>query len=210
LLRKAYFYAIIVTQMTEKEIRKQLASYKVAIAGCGGLGSNAAVALARIGVGKLLLVDFDRVEKSNLNRQFFFEDQIGQYKAIALSDNIKRIDSSIELEISLVKLDEFSVKKLFADVDLIIEAFDRAEAKQMLLETVLQYFPEKPLIMGNGMAGYGSFESIRQQHWDNQVYICGDFESEIADDNPPLAPRVGIVSNMQANLALELLLKMKK
>ena len=107
-------------------------------------------------------------------------------------------------------MDENAVIQLFADSDLIIEAFDNAAAKKMLLETVLQYFPSKTLIMGNGMAGYGGFEKIRQQQWDNQVYICGDFESEIADDNPPLAPRVGIVSNMQANLALELLLKMNK
>ncbi|HPE43221.1 MAG TPA: sulfur carrier protein ThiS adenylyltransferase ThiF [Bacteroidales bacterium] len=207
-----YFYKlnVAVRIMTETLIRNHLSHFEVAIAGCGGLGSNAAVALARSGIGKLLLVDFDRVELSNLNRQYFFYDQIGQYKAHALADNIRKIDRSIELKTIIVKLDETSVTQLFARVDLVIEAFDLAAEKQMLLETMLLNFPEKPLIMGNGMAGFGKFELIKQQQWDKQVYICGDFTNEISEDNPPLAPRVGIVANMQANLALELILKMRK
>lgn len=196
--------------MTSDEIRKHLFGCSVAIAGCGGLGSNAAIALARIGIGELILVDFDRVELSNLNRQYFFRDQIGQFKAIALAENIKRIDPGIRLDVHTLKLDEQNIVKLFGNADLVIEAFDLASAKQMLLETMMQQLSEIPLIIGNGMAGFGGFNNIRQEQWDNRVYICGDFESEISDQNPPLAPRVGIVANMQANLALEILLQLKK
>ncbi|HOI31279.1 MAG: sulfur carrier protein ThiS adenylyltransferase ThiF [Bacteroidales bacterium] len=197
-------------RMTVAQIRKHLSQFTIAIAGCGGLGSNAAVALARAGIGKLLLVDFDLVEPSNLYRQYFFCDQIGTFKTDALAENIHRIDNSIELETKNIKLDELAVIQLFSDVDLVIEAFDQAAEKQMLLEAMLVNFPEKPFIMGNGMAGYGNFEAIKQLQWDKQVYICGDFTNEISEDNPPLAPRVGIVANMQANLAMELLLKMSK
>ncbi len=196
--------------MTSEEIRMHLQRFSIAIAGCGGLGSNAAVALARIGIGTLILVDFDRVELSNLNRQYFFRDQIGQFKAIALAENIKRIDPGIRLDVHTLKLDEQNIVKLFGNADLVIEAFDLASAKQMLLETMMQQFPKIPLIIGNGMAGFGGFNNIRQEQWDSQVYICGDFESEISNHNPPLAPRVGIVANMQANLALEILLQMNK
>jgi sulfur carrier protein ThiS adenylyltransferase len=196
--------------MTSDEIRKHLQRFSIAIAGCGGLGSNAAVALARIGIGTLILVDFDRVELSNLNRQYFFRDQIGQLKANALAENIKRIDPEVKLQVHALKLNEENIAELFWNVDLVIEAFDLASAKQMLLETMMQQFPKIPLIIGNGMAGFGGFNNIRQEQWDSQVYICGDFENEISNHNPPLAPRVGIVANMQANLALEILLQMNK
>ncbi|MBU1368526.1 MAG: sulfur carrier protein ThiS adenylyltransferase ThiF [Bacteroidetes bacterium] len=193
--------------MKEKDIRQLLKSCRVGVAGCGGLGSNAAVALARIGIGGLELVDFDKVEASNLNRQYFFKKQLGLPKVEALAQNIHSIDPDVKLNCHQTKLDKDNISAIFSSCDLIIEAFDRAEAKAMLLEFMLEHMPQIPLIMGNGMAGFGGFDKLRQVQWDKHVYICGDFEAEIAEDLPPLAPRVGIVANMQANLALELLIK---
>lgn len=193
--------------MKEKDIRQLLKSCRVGVAGCGGLGSNAAVALARIGIGGLELVDFDKVEASNLNRQYFFKKQLGLPKVEALAQNIYSIDPDVKLNCHQTKLDKDNISAIFSSCDLIIEAFDRAEAKAMLLEFMLENMPQIPLIMGNGMAGFGGFDKLRQVQWDKHVYICGDFEAEIAEDLPPLAPRVGIVANMQANLALELLIK---
>ncbi|MBS4056563.1 MAG: sulfur carrier protein ThiS adenylyltransferase ThiF [Bacteroidales bacterium] len=193
--------------MTATEIRRRLAQKTVGVAGCGGLGSNAAMALARIGLKHFVLVDFDVVEESNLNRQYYFRNQLGEKKVKALSDNMLAVDCSLSITAWDMRLEADKVKEIFAGCDLIIEAFDRAESKQMLAESVMSCLSDKILIMGLGMAGVGKSELIRQEQWDEQVYVCGDLVSEIDEELPPLAPRVGIVANMQANLALELLLR---
>jgi sulfur carrier protein ThiS adenylyltransferase len=191
--------------MTTEEIRERLADKVVGIAGCGGLGSNCAVALARTGIGKLILVDDDKLEASNLNRQYFFADQIGEYKSMALRDNIHRIDDTIMVETHVVRLDPNLITELFADCDVIIEAFDRDNEKQMIIETVLGDMPDKSIVSGQGLAGYGKNDLIGTMH-SGRLYIVGDHQSEVSPDHPPLAPRVGIVAHMQANLVLEILL----
>ncbi len=193
--------------MTQAEIRNRLKDKTVGIAGCGGLGSNAAISLARIGVCSFVIVDFDHVDESNLNRQYYFREQIGDRKVDALSLNMTRINKAIRIESHAVRIESEDVKTLFGKCDIIIEAFDRADAKTMLIETVMEHLPQIPLIVGNGMAGIGGFQDLRIVHWSENVYVCGDGSSEISDELPPLAPRVAIVANMQANLALELLIK---
>ncbi|MCD4792821.1 MAG: sulfur carrier protein ThiS adenylyltransferase ThiF [Bacteroidales bacterium] len=191
--------------MTFEDIKNELKLYTVGIAGAGGLGSNCAVALARSGIGKLIIADFDTVSESNLNRQYFFYDQIGQIKVYALKDNIERINPEVKVDIFNIKLREDNLINIFADCDIIVEAFDKAEEKEMLIETVLSEFPDKPIISGLGMAGFGENNSLRSRQIDN-LYICGDEKSEISEQKPPLAPKVGVVANMQANLVLEILL----
>ncbi len=192
--------------MNLEQIRHKLLHCTVGIAGCGGLGSNAAVALARVGIGKLILVDFDRVEASNLNRQYYFREQIGQPKVEALKQNIHAIDPEITVETHMLTLDPEMVVELFSGCDVIIEAFDTDRAKQMIIETVLTDMPEKYLISGQGLAGFGDNEDITTRQYD-RLFIIGDGLREVSDGLPPLAPRVGVVANMQANLALEILLK---
>lgn len=191
--------------MTIKQIRDQLKNKSVAIAGCGGLGSNCAIALARTGIGKLILVDFDKVEEINLNRQYFFHHQIGQPKVYALKDNIQKIDPGVEVEAHEAMLDPDSVCSLFINCDIIIEAFDESHAKQMIIETVLAEMPEKYILSGQGLAGYGKNDDISTMSM-GKLFIIGDGRTEVSNEQPPLAPRVAIVANMQANLALELLL----
>jgi sulfur carrier protein ThiS adenylyltransferase len=192
--------------MNKIEISDRLKKKKVGIAGCGGLGSNAAVALARIGLKNIVLIDFDVVDEGNLNRQYYFRDQLGMLKVNALRDNLLRIHPDILLELHAVKLEPENVVNLLGSCDLVIEAFDGAEAKEMLIETMMDQLHRSPLIVGNGMAGFGRFEILQINQWSKNVYVCGDGLSEIADELPPLAPRVGIVAGMQANLALELLI----
>lgn len=191
--------------MTFKEIKKILKRKRIGIAGCGGLGSNCAVALARTGLGKLVLADFDVVRKSNLNRQHFYTDQLGQKKVFALEDNLYFINPTVKIEAHNIKINSKNVLTLFKKCDVIIEALDDAAMKQMLIETVLEKMPDKPIISGIGMAGFGNNDTIRMEQHGN-LYVCGDFETEIAEDMPPLAPRVGIVSMMQANQAIQILL----
>lgn len=191
--------------MTFEQIKEKLKNKCVGIAGCGGLGSNAAVALARIGTGRLIIADFDRIEESNLNRQYFFYNQIGAYKAEALKENISKINPAVTVDAHITKLGPEDIVKMFSGCDVIIEAFDKAEMKQMIIETVLEHFPGKPLVCGSGMAGWGMNEAIRVEKYDD-IYIVGDGMTEAAPDTPVLAPRVCTVSNMMANVVLELLI----
>ena len=194
------------TPMNIKQIIDRLSRFSVGIAGCGGLGSNCAGALVRSGIGKLILADFDIVSESNLNRQFFFRDQIGQKKVVALKTNLLNINSSADVVIHDIRLDPENIIRLYKDCDVLVEAFDRADQKQMLIETVLDAFPAKPLVIGSGMAGWGASNEIRMRKVEN-LYICGDEQSEVSEELPPLAPRVGMVANMQANTVLDLLLE---
>ncbi|MCF8370202.1 MAG: sulfur carrier protein ThiS adenylyltransferase ThiF [Bacteroidales bacterium] len=192
--------------MTFDEIRAKLKTKTVGIAGAGGLGSNCAVALARSGVGKLIVADFDVIDLSNLNRQYYFYHQLGRKKVLALQENVKMVNPEVVFVPLSLKLDSVSIKKVFANCDIIVEAFDRNDMKQMIIETVQEFFPDKPLVIGSGMAGFGGNNLIRtEQH--GILYICGDQQSEVSDVLPPLAPRVGVVSMMQANQVLEILLK---
>ena len=189
-----------------KKIRNKLKNKIVGIAGAGGLGSNCAVSLARAGVGNLIITDFDMIEESNLNRQYYFYNQIGQKKVLALKKNIKEINKKVNVKALDIKLNSTNIIEIFNDCDVVIEAFDKAEMKQMIIETVLDKMPDKPIIVGIGIAGWGNNNLLKTLKTDN-LYICGDGTSEVTDKQPPLAPRVGIVANMLANQTLEILLK---
>ena len=192
--------------MNFSQIVEKLKNKTVGIAGCGGLGSNCAVALARVGVGKLVIADFDVIEESNLNRQYYFYSQIGTKKSDSLKDNIKLINPSCKVDAHDIKLDSHSIIDIYSNCDVIVEAFDRADMKQLIIETVLEKLPQTPLVIGLGMAGWGDNNSLGSRQVDN-LFICGDELKEVSDQLPPLAPRVGIVANMQANTVLEILLK---
>lgn len=180
----------------------------VGIAGAGGLGSNAAMLLARAGVGKLIIADFDVVEPSDLNRQFYFLDQVGLPKVVALEQNLKKLNPYSTYKMHNIKITPDNVKEIFAEADLLIEAFDQADQKQMLIEQWLTHFPDRPIIAASGLAGFGGNNKIRQRKLGN-LYICGDQETECDECTAPMAPRVTLVAAMQANLAVELLVKMK-
>jgi sulfur carrier protein ThiS adenylyltransferase len=186
-------------------IRERLHNKSVGIAGCGGLGSNCAVALARIGVGRLVIADFDDVSAGNLDRQYYFRDQVGLRKVQALKDNIARINSRVDVVACDRRLDPTSLGEIFRECQVIVEAFDRAEMKKMIIETVLERMPGKFIVCGSGLAGYGHNNDLRTRRIGN-LFICGDEKSEVSGAAPLLAPRVGVVANLQANQALEILL----
>jgi sulfur carrier protein ThiS adenylyltransferase len=186
-----------------------LSESTVGIAGAGGLGSNIAATLARAGVGKLIIADHDVLEAPDLNRQCYFVDQIGKPKVEALLENLTKMNPFSMYEIHNIKIDRENVKRIFGPADLLIEAFDMADQKQMLIEAWLTHFPDKPVIAASGLAGYGGNNRLRQRRL-GQLYICGDESSECDVCTAPMAPRVNIVANMQANLAVELLVKMRR
>jgi len=195
--------------MKFSEIRTHLGKFRVGIAGAGGLGSNCAVALARSGVGTLVLSDFDIIEEQNLNRQYYFTDQIGMMKTDALKENIERINPDVNVIPYQKRLDNKNIPEIFSGCNVIVEAFDRSDMKEMLIETVQMKMSGTPLVVGSGMAGWGESETIRCRKIDDTLYVCGDESSEVSSNLPPMAPRVGIVANMQANVVIEILMKME-
>ena len=198
------------SDMKFDEIKKHLSRFTIGIAGAGGLGSNCAVALARSGIGRLVIADNDMVESGNLNRQFFFTAQTGMKKTEALKDNLYRVNPLTRVEAHYITLDKYNIPDIFRHCDIIVEAFDRSDMKVMLAESVIGEWPGRPLIMGSGLAGYGDSNSLHEKKLSETLIICGDEKTEVSDDLPPMAPRVGIVANMQANAVVELLMKMKK
>jgi sulfur carrier protein ThiS adenylyltransferase len=192
----------------EPAVLSVLRQSSVGIAGAGGLGSNVAVSLARAGVGRLVIADFDKVEPSNLNRQQYFIDQVGERKVEALRENLLLINPYSLYEVHDVRVTRRNAAKIFARVDVLVEAFDRAEAKEMLIETCLTRFPGRPIVAASGLAGYGGNRKVHSRKMGN-LYICGDEESQCPKGVSPMAPRVALVAAMQANLVVELLVKMR-
>jgi len=191
---------------TFDQIKAIMQKHTVGIAGAGGLGSNVAMALTRVGIGKLIIADFDVVSDSNLNRQFYFSDQIGRVKVEALKENLKRINPEVEIEIHNLRLDASNLLSTFSKVDVMVEAFDKADCKQLIVESFQVSKHDVPLILGNGMAGWGKSNEMRVQQYGN-LYICGDNVAEIGPEMPPMAPRVLICAAMQANTVMSILLQ---
>ncbi len=186
-------------------IRRQLSRCTVGIAGAGGLGSNCAVSLARLGIGRLVLADFDVVSLPNLDRQAYFLDQVGLPKVQALSANIFRIDPAVKVEAHTLRLDPESVLQIFSGCAVIVEAFDDAHAKAMIIETVLAKLPETWLVAASGIAGFGKLADMGIVR-SGKLFLVGDRYSEVSRNCPPLAPRVSIAAGMEADLVVQILL----
>ena len=190
------------TYLTPEE-RAALESVRVGIAGAGGLGSNCAMHLVRSGVKHITIVDFDIVNESNLNRQFFFRDQIGQKKVEAIKANLLRIEPDADIRAVDIRLDASSAREVFADCGIVVEAFDAVDAKVMLVSAFAS--SGKKLVTASGLAGWGRSNAMRVRKMGNIVAI-GDGETSVGDGAAPVSPRVGIAAAMEANAVVSLLL----
>lgn len=178
---------------------------RVAICGLGGLGSRVAELLTRAGVGYLRLLDFDRLEPTNLNRQWYFMEQLGMYKAEALAENLRRITPYVELDVHVVRITEENFSSLLTDVDVIVEAFDTADCKAMLVNGVREKLPHCPLVAASGMAGFASANSMRVRRLSDNFYLCGDGRSDVHAGDGLYGARVNICSAQEALVVLQLL-----
>lgn len=179
---------------------------KVAIAGLGGLGSNVAISLARIGVGHLHLIDFDQVDLTNLNRQQYFLEHVGMYKTDALKEQLLRINPYLDIRTDCVRVTEKNLQELFCQEDIICEAFDDPEAKALLVCGILEYYPEKKLIAASGLAGYESSNLIHTRRVSRNFYLCGDEVTEAVYGKGLMAPRAALCAAHEANMITRLLL----
>lgn len=188
-----------------QELHDRFSSATAAICGLGGLGSNIAIALARAGIGRLILVDFDRVDITNLHRQQYKADQIGEYKAEALAANLLEISPYTEVKRVTEKVTEDNFRELLEEADIVCEAFDNAEAKAMLVNGILEKLPECYLVAASGMAGMGSPNSIETRRITDRFYLCGDGVSDVEETMGLVAPRVMLCAAHQAQTVLRIL-----
>lgn len=196
----------LLSRCTREEVEK-LSESRVAVAGLGGLGSNTAVFLVRAGIGHLHLIDFDKVDITNLNRQHYFISHLGRYKTEALKEQLLQINPWLDIETSCEVVREENVLRLFQNEDIICEAFDCPENKAMLVNGCLELFPEKILVCASGMAGWGRSNDIITRQVGRNFYLCGDDTSGIENGEGLIAPRVALCAAHEANLIIELILK---
>lgn len=177
----------------------------VAVCGLGGLGSNIAVSLARAGVGRLILIDFDRVDITNLHRQQYKASQVGMYKTDALYENLMEISPYGNFQTHTARITEDNAKSMLQGADIICEALDSAEGKATLVNTVLETMPEKYLIASSGMAGLYSANSIKTRKVSGRFYLCGDGTNGIEDGIGLMSSRVMLCAAHAAHMALRIL-----
>ena len=187
------------------DLHKRFSSVTVAVCGLGGLGSNIAIALARAGIGKLLLIDFDRVDITNLHRQQYKANQIGLHKADALAENLLEIAPYTEIKTVTAKITEENFADLLKGADIVCEAFDNVEAKAMLVNGVLEQLPDCYLVAASGMAGIDTPNTIQTRKVTKRFYLCGDETSDVADTIGLVAPRVMLCAAHQAHTVLRIL-----
>ena len=188
-----------------EELQDKISAARVAVCGLGGLGSNIAIALARAGVGHLHLIDFDRVDLTNLNRQQYAVGQLGQYKTDALRETLSLVSPYCDVTCDTIQVTEENLPDLLRNEDYICEAFDRAEAKAMLVSGVLEHFPEKYLVAGSGLAGLGSANTIQTRRVSQRFYLCGDGTSDSSVGLGLVASRVLVCAAHEANMILRLI-----
>jgi sulfur carrier protein ThiS adenylyltransferase len=198
------FEKAVVGYIGEENLNK-LQSVKVGIGGAGGLGSNCAFNLVRSGFKNFVIVDFDKVEYPNLNRQFYFTEQVSQAKVLALKENLLKINPDLEFEAIVKRVNSDNISQFFDDCDIIVEAFDEVKSKKMIVDEYIN--SDKFLVSASGLAGWGNIDKIQTKRFNDNFYIVGDFITEVSDDNPPLSPRVNIVAAKQADLILEAVLE---
>ncbi len=188
-----------------KDMQKKFSAATVAVCGLGGLGSNIAISLARAGIGKLILIDFDRVDITNLHRQQYKASQIGINKTDALRDNLLEIAPYVTIETLSVRISENNAEVLLEKADIICEAFDDAESKAMLVNLVLERMTEKYLVAASGMAGMGSANTIQTRRISKRFYLCGDGTSDVQSEGSLVASRVMLCAAHQAHTVIRIL-----
>jgi sulfur carrier protein ThiS adenylyltransferase len=189
----------LIKKLGEAKLAK-IEKAKIGIAGAGGLGSNCAACLVRTGFKRFTVADFDRVDPSNLDRQFYFEDQVGMEKVEALRANLLRINPRLELQMLAMKLESRNIPEIFRDCGIVVECLDRAEAKSMLVSQLLP--SGKLIVSASGLGGYGSSDGVKVRRLKPNLVLIGDLASDI-EESPALSPRVSIAAAKQADVVLE-------
>lgn len=186
--------------------QEKISNAKVAVLGLGGLGSNICMALAKLGVGNMLLVDFDKVDITNIFRQNYRLSDIGEYKTDSTLKQMQEINPYLNIKTLNVRVTAENIAEIISEYDIICEAFDEKETKSLIINEILEKYDDKIIISGNGMAGYKSLNLIKTRRFGNRLYLCGDMENGIETEKTLVAPRVCACAMHQANMVLQIIL----
>ena len=195
--------AMLVNPFLTPGEQERFRSVTIGVAGAGGLGSNVLMHLVRSGLERFVIADFDRVSPGNLNRQFFFQDQVGQLKTEAVAENLRRINPDLSLQLHPVRITEENLWSVFGQCDLLVEAFDDAESKSMFIRKTVPW--GRPVVAASGLAGWGRSNEMRVRKVGKNLYLVGDLSAGVGD-LPPESPRVGLAAALEANTAAALIL----
>lgn len=201
----AYQLESMMSARHSPNVHNAVKSAHVVVLGLGGLGSNVAVMLARLGVGHLTIVDYDRVEPSNLNRQSYYVDDIGRLKSDALKEQISRINPYIAVTAINERVIQSNIIDIVKGADIVVEAFDRADTKAMAVNTLLEQTNTK-VVCASGMAGYGEANAITTRKVGKRLIVCGDGVTDSRIGIGLMSPRVTACAAHQANAVLRLIM----
>ncbi|OGC04701.1 thiamine biosynthesis protein ThiF [candidate division WOR-1 bacterium RIFOXYA12_FULL_43_27] len=186
-----------------KGVREKLKGKKIGIAGCGGLGSNLAINLVRMGADNLVLVDFDVIEPSNLNRQQYFQEDIGKAKVETLKNLLLKINPCLagrqaksEIRISKQKLNPNNIIEKFKNCEVVAECFDCADQKAMLVNTLL--VNGFKVVAVSGLAGDGDPQDIKIKYIRPDFVMIGDERSKCGCGAGLISARVSVAAAYQA------------
>lgn len=197
------FYKNLAKKLGEKNFEK-VQNTRIGLAGLGGLGSNCALNLVRVGFRRFTMADFDVIDQTNLDRQFYFLDQVGKKKADMLEINLRRINPDLDIKAVNAKIEKENVAELFKDCHIVAECFDKAEQKSMLVSELLRL--NKFVVSASGLGGHGSSDDIKVHRMRENLVVIGDLESDICS-KPALSPRVNVAAAKQADVILEYVLR---
>lgn len=186
--------------------QEKISNAKVAVLGLGGLGSNICMALAKLGVGNMLIVDFDKVDITNIFRQNYRLSDIGEYKTDATLKQMQEINPYLNVKVLNTRVTADNVSEIISGYDIICEAFDDKETKSFIINEILEKDDGRILVSGNGMAGYKSLNLIKTRRFGDRLYICGDMENGIETEKTLVAPRVCACAMHEANMVLQIIL----
>ena len=206
MLQEEALYAALHKGLSSEQ-SQLLRQARVSVVGLGGLGSNVAMWLARLGVGHLQLIDFDRVELSNLNRQYYFLGDVGEFKAVALLPKLKQVNPFGDYQICTEMLTEANLEELLSAAEIVCEALDKPESKALLVNGVLEKFPEKYLVAASGLAGFGSSDLMQVRKITPRFYLCGDGHSDFKQ-LPLCGARVGLCAAQEALTIARIILRL--
>lgn len=196
-------FLINLTERNNRTLNDALSGKTIGIAGCGGLGSNVAQMLVRIGIENLVIADFDTVAVSNLNRQFYFYEDVGLAKVDALETRLKMINPFITIQKHNIKITQENLFRVYKNSDVIVEAFDQASEKTMLIDSFLQHNTNKYLVSASGMGGLESSNLMKTVKFGKNVYVCGDFSNDF--NLGVMAPRVTLAAAHEANMVIRII-----
>lgn len=202
--KEEFYEALSVRHGKENQEKFQAAT--VAVCGLGGLGSNISICLARAGVGKLILIDFDKVDITNIHRQQYKLAQIGMDKTKALAENLREINPFMKIETHQTRVNESNIRNLIQEAEIVCEAFDNATSKAMLVNYVLANHPDKYIVSGSGMAGFKSANMISTKKISKRFYLCGDGVSDVNQGIGLISSRVMACAAHEAHMVLRILM----